>query len=188
MPLSHPPTHPNTHSTKRPYVFAIFAMQDWVGHMLASPSILHLFSNRFICLFPRIFIFDERESKFFLLAQSGYLQRCVLTVDHLVDHTHPGRCSVLVFAGDTAGKISVWDITHHLIEYVKDEDDAEETVVADLVKEHEAPNFSCITLVQNSLGQPVHVFTAHQSGVNDISIYQGTDSLFSWLTSSCYFY
>lgn len=120
---------------------------------------------------------DEKDSKFFLVAQSDYLQRCVLTVDHLIHHTHPGHHSVLVFAGDTAGKISVWDITDRLIEYV-----SEEAVVTtkgsscspSSVKEHENPNFSCITPVENCLGRPLHVFKAHQSGVNDISIYKGT--------------
>ncbi|XP_031568393.1 WD repeat-containing protein 6-like [Actinia tenebrosa] len=154
--------------------------------------------------FVRIFIFDEKNSKFFLLAQSDYLQRCVLTVNHLIHHNFSGRHSVLIFAGDTAGKISVWDITDHLIEYVRDEDAAEEADDAattnksdlhredgnelvqncteghlccySLVEEHEKNNFSCITPAENSLGRPIHVFRAHQSGVNDISIHKGCAS------------
>jgi hypothetical protein len=165
----------------------------------------------------------------------------------------------LVFAGDTAGKISVWDVTDHLVEYVREEDEENDDVdmktdgsdvvvmetdrsgvamgtdrsgvamgtercrvaigtenslislgtrappdmndsktlmesdtkcikdglVKDIsqssikqtnsffMKTQDQTKFSCINLVQNSLGQPLHVFKAHQSGVNDISICKG---------------
>lgn len=243
--------------------------------------------NQQLYLFSRIFIFDEKDSKFFLLAQTQYLLRCVLSVQHVVykDPTS-GRSSVLVIAGDTAGKITIWDITEQLVEYVREEIDENDikqdnvsnkasisvameanllvtkgvtmatksvssadvdtgtmtsrdglddvamtakldssvTIKTDILTSHGAiedvamttnsgysvvtvtnhddvdqerkedqslkdnnaskdpvsstslaasSKFSCINLVDSSLGQPLHVFKAHQSGVNDISVYQG---------------
>ena len=68
----------------------------------------------------RIFSFDERQNKFTLLAQSQYLKRCVLTVSHVVDFRTSGRPLVMLFAGDTAGRISCWDVTTLLVNHVKE--------------------------------------------------------------------
>ncbi|XP_068709317.1 tRNA (34-2'-O)-methyltransferase regulator WDR6-like isoform X1 [Montipora foliosa] len=69
--------------------------------------------------FVRVFAFDEQENKFFLLAQSKYVGRCVLTVNHLTVLASSGPL-VILFAGDTAGRIYCWDITALLLNYVMD--------------------------------------------------------------------
>ncbi|KAK3727053.1 hypothetical protein QZH41_012560, partial [Actinostola sp. cb2023] len=74
-----------------------------------------------------IFVFDEKECKFFILAQSQYLLRCVLSVQHVVHKDSSGRHAVMLLAGDTAGKITIWDVTHHLFEYVREEAGAIDT-------------------------------------------------------------
>ena len=68
----------------------------------------------------RIFSFDERQNKFVLLAQSQYLKRCVLTVSHVIDFRTSGKPLVMLFAGDTAGRISCWDVTTLLLNHVKE--------------------------------------------------------------------
>ena len=68
----------------------------------------------------RIFSFDERQNKFVLLAQSQYLKRCVLTVTHVIDFRTSGKPLVMLFAGDTAGRISCWDVTTLLLNHVKE--------------------------------------------------------------------
>lgn len=79
------------------------------------------------CMFPffflpplRIFSFDERQNKFLLLAQSQYLKRCVLTVSHVIDFRTSDKPLVMLFAGDTAGKISCWDVTALLLNHIRE--------------------------------------------------------------------
>ena len=85
---------------------------------LCSPRILTSF---FLSPFPlRIFSFDERQNKFALLAQSQYLKRCVLTVTHITDFRTSSEPLVMLFAGDTAGRISCWDVTTLLFNHVKE--------------------------------------------------------------------
>lgn len=74
-------------------------------------------------MFPflfRIFSFDERRNKFCLLSQSHYLKRCVLTISHVIDVCTSGKPLVMLFAGDTAGKISCWDITSLLLNHIRE--------------------------------------------------------------------
>lgn len=54
------------------------------------------------------------------MAQSQYLKRCVLTVNHVTDCLASDRPLVMLFAGDTAGKISCWDVTALLLRHIKD--------------------------------------------------------------------
>lgn len=68
----------------------------------------------------RIFSFDERQNKFALLAQSQYLNRCVLTVNHVIDFRTSGKPLVMLLAGDTAGRISCWDVTTLLLNHVRE--------------------------------------------------------------------
>lgn len=68
----------------------------------------------------RIFSFDQRQNKFVLLAQSQYLKRCVLTVSHVIGFRTSGRPLVMLFAGDTAGRISCWDVTTLLMNHVQE--------------------------------------------------------------------
>ena len=67
----------------------------------------------------RVFAFDEQKNKFFLVAQSQYLQRCVLTVSHVIDFLAGDRPLVMLFAGDTAGRISCWDVTFLLLSHIR---------------------------------------------------------------------
>lgn len=77
-------------------------------------------SLSFCFLVVRVFAFDEQQNKFLLLAQSHYLKRCVLTVNHVTDFLESGRPLVILFAGDTAGKISCWDVTALLLNHIKE--------------------------------------------------------------------
>ena len=65
---------------------------------------------------------------------------------------------MLVFAGDTAGKISVWDITDHLLDYVRDEEaDDEDTRAhwqdADVSVPHHTGGPSCGSLLSKGRGE-----------------------------------
>ena len=53
------------------------------------------------------------------MAQSKYVGRCVLTVNHLIVLASSGPL-VILFAGDTAGRIYCWDVTALLLNYVMD--------------------------------------------------------------------
>ncbi|XP_067037076.1 tRNA (34-2'-O)-methyltransferase regulator WDR6-like isoform X3 [Acropora muricata] len=198
--------------------------------------------------FVRIFAFDEEQKKFSLLAQSQYLKRCVLTINHLI-FLERQRPMVILFAGNTAGKIHCWDIAALLFNSVEERcnllsslsnippgagtsnhADENSTIVdnnegnafqRDTVVNHgckesdikisvgektdkeddayilmnepsKAPNkatvkvfpddetshaffeeqsgHSCIPLVRGFLDPPKHVFQAHQSGINAMSI------------------
>ena len=198
--------------------------------------------------FVRIFAFDEEQKKFSLLSQSQYLKRCVLTINHLI-FLERQRPMVILFAGNTAGKIHCWDITALLFNSVEERcnllsslsnitpgagtsnhADENSTIVdndkgnafqRDAVVNHgckesdikisvgektdkeddayilmnepsktlnkatvkvfpddetsnaffeEQSGHSCIPLVRGFLDPPKHVFQAHQSGINAISI------------------
>lgn len=79
-----------------------------------------LANSSFCFLVVRVFAFDEQQNKFLLVAQSHYLKRCVLTVNQVTDFLANGRPLVMLFAGDTAGKISSWDVTALLLNYMKE--------------------------------------------------------------------
>ena len=196
----------------------------------------------------RIFAFDEEQKKFSLLAQSQSLKRCVLTVNHVILLVRQ-RPMVILFAGNTAGKIHCWDITALLFNNVEErcnlisslsnitpaagtsnhagenltvvdnnkgnafqrdavdnhgckesdikiivgeKTDKEDDVHILMNEPSKAPNkaivtvfpdeetsnsffeeqsgHSCIPLVRGFLDPPKHVFQAHQSGINAISI------------------
>ena len=53
------------------------------------------------------------------MAQSQYLKRCVLTVDHVIHQATNEKPQLLVIAGDTAGKISMWNITPEVKRYLE---------------------------------------------------------------------
>ena len=76
--------------------------------------------NSSLFLSFRVFAFYEQQKKFFLLAQSQYLTRCVLTVNHVIDCLNGERPLVMMFAGDTAGRISCWDITTLLLSHIRE--------------------------------------------------------------------
>ena len=165
-------------------------------------------SNEFFSFFYRLYGFDEALREFIILAQSEYLKRCVLSVQCVIHHDPGNRAHLVLFAGDTAGKVTVWDVTQHVLEYIKEtcemnaegeenvtsrvENDMkgkprdclrrDEYIFANCVDDtlnkihlhklrlNENKGVSCVPLVQNMLGSPLYVFTAHQSGVNDISV------------------
>lgn len=229
------------------FCFQKLALRYADKECLHSPFLL-LFILAVPCFVVRIFAFDEEQKKFSLLAQSQYLKRCVLTINHLI-FLERQRPMVFLFAGNTAGKIHCWDITALLFNIVEERcnllsslsnitpgagtsnhADENSTIVdnvkgnafqRDAVVNHgckesdikisvgektdkedyayilmnepsKAPNkatvkvfpddetsnaffeeqsgHSCIPLVRGFLDPPKHVFQAHQSGVNAISI------------------
>lgn len=95
----------------------IFMFVLFLVHLCFQGSLQVFFLSPFLL---RIFSFDERQNKFLLLAQSQYLKRCVLTVSHVIDFRTSGKPLVMLFAGDTAGRISCWDVTELLLNHVKE--------------------------------------------------------------------
>ena len=229
------------------FCFQKLALKYADKECLHSPFLL-LFILAVPCFVVRIFAFDEEQKKFSLLAQSQYLKRCVLTINHLI-FLERQRPMVILFAGNTAGKIHCWDITALLFNSVEERcnllsslsnippgagtsnhADENSTIVdnnegnafqRDTVVNHgckesdikisvgektdkeddayilmnepsKAPNkatvkvfpddetshaffeeqsgHSCIPLVRGFLDPPKHVFQAHQSGINAMSI------------------
>ena len=229
------------------FCFKKMALRYTDKECLHSPFLL-LFILAVPCFVVRIFAFDEEQKKFSLLSQSQYLKRCVLTINHLI-FLERQRPMVILFAGNTAGKIHCWDITALLFNSVEErcnllsslsnitpgartsnhadenstivdndkgnafqkdavvnrgckESDIKISVGEKTDKEDDAyvlmnepsktPNkatvkvfpddetsnaffeeqsgHSCIPLVRGFLDPPKHVFQAHQSGINAMSI------------------
>lgn len=102
--------------------------------------------------FVRIFSFDERRNRFSLLAQSLYLKRCVLTISHVIDFCTSGSPLVMMFAGDTAGKISCWDITSLLCSHIREHCDStsvEDTIMTNTMNSEKETLPAGDSLVEN---------------------------------------
>ena len=66
----------------------------------------------------RFYVFDYELKTFTLIGRGTFNERCVLCVGHFF-HATSTQTRLIVYASDTAGYISFWDVTHHYFEYFR---------------------------------------------------------------------
>ncbi|GES97579.1 WD repeat-containing protein 6 [Rhizophagus clarus] len=101
----------------------------------------------------RVWLFDEKERKFFLIGDAKFHPKCILQVRHLIISAS-SKDGIILVTSATDGSVAIWDVSTPVYSYLGLYD-----------KNNEVIN-------SLDLGKPVYSYQAHQSGINCLSIHQ----------------
>lgn len=147
-----------------------------------------------------MYLLDTRTKNFQLIGQCCWNDKCILCVGHII-HTSSVNRRLVVYAADTAGRITLWDFSDIFMEYISEfvQKSNEEQEMAS--KKHTRSDKKASTPVdvvpdkdnfKNSLSrpdidsqsnktitafsaEPFFIYNLHQSGINAVSLVrQGT--------------
>ncbi|CAG8465699.1 10974_t:CDS:10 [Funneliformis mosseae] len=116
----------------------------------------------------RVWLFDEKKRKFFLIGEAKFHSNCILQVQNLVvpaklsvvenpkQRSSNSSDGIVLFTSATDGRVAIWDISGPIYSYLDSYNNNDETNV----------KFN-----SQDLGVPIYSYQAHQSGVNCIAIH-----------------
>ncbi|KAG9293842.1 hypothetical protein G9A89_019180 [Geosiphon pyriformis] len=124
---------------------------------------LHLIAAVYSDAILRVWIFDEGQRHFLLVGQSSFHQKCILHVKHLlIPGQEEGKNQIILLTCATDGRIAIWDVSKTVYGFLKE--------MQTTTRDEEIS--SRREQLQPTLRQPLHVYKAHQSGVNCLDVHQ----------------
>lgn len=115
-----------------------------------------------VAFFCRHYIYNEEIHTFSSLGKLEFHNRCILTLNHIIFNAGISARTLCMLSAATDGRVAVWRIATELL------------VPNDAGTSGGARMEDVSTEDSVELAQPLAVCQAHQSGINDIAIQQGS--------------